>query len=114
MITSRHFVNREVTPKQYFALFTGMILALTVIAFMFSGQAQKSQYRFLPSQACFTAVATAIIVAAVLLSGSRSGMASILAVCMVISLYESVEPLIAKPGQDNVSEILSSETVLPP
>jgi hypothetical protein len=33
---------------------------------------------------------------------------------MAISLYESVEPLTSKPGKDNVSEIPSPETVLPP
>jgi O-antigen ligase len=36
----------------------------------------------------FTVVTAAIIAAAVLLSGSRSGMASMLAVCMAISFYE--------------------------
>ncbi|MDR1340574.1 MAG: O-antigen ligase family protein [Prevotellaceae bacterium] len=35
-----------------------------------------------------TIITATIIVAAILLSGSRSGMASMLAVCMVISLYE--------------------------
>jgi hypothetical protein len=31
----------------------GVILTLTVIAFLFFGQTPKSQYRFLPSQTCF-------------------------------------------------------------
>ncbi|MDR1582757.1 MAG: O-antigen ligase family protein [Prevotellaceae bacterium] len=151
-LSSSQFVNVQVTPKWYFAVFMGMLLALTAIAFLFSGQRQKSQYRFLLSQTCFiitvlcvaqsmygllqyfgvlpaatgfrvtgsfdnpagfaaslcagvpavfypvlknrtlqnwiTAIAAAIIVTAVLLSGSRSGMASVLAVGMAISIYE--------------------------
>jgi O-antigen ligase len=146
------FVNAYVTPKRYFSVFMGMILALTAIVFLFSGQPPKSQYRFLlphiyfiiatlcAAQAAygilqyfsvlpasngfrvtgsfdnpagfaaslcatlpaafyrvlknlvwqnwFTTITVAIIVAAVLLSGSQSGMASILAVCMVRSFYE--------------------------
>jgi O-antigen ligase len=151
-LSSSLFVNGQVTPKWYFAVFMGMILALTAIVFLFSGQPQKLQYRFLlphiyfiiatlcTAQAAygilqyfsvlpasngfrvtgsfdnpagfaaslcagfpaafypvlknralqnwFTAITAAIMIAAVLLSGSRSGMASMLAVCTIISCYE--------------------------
>ncbi|MDR2773233.1 MAG: hypothetical protein LBC19_00575, partial [Tannerella sp.] len=47
------FVNTQVTPKRYFAVFMGMILALAAVAFLSFGQTQKSQYRSLLSHICF-------------------------------------------------------------
>ncbi|MDR0699141.1 MAG: O-antigen ligase domain-containing protein, partial [Tannerella sp.] len=52
-LSSSLFVNERVTPKWYFAVFMGMILALTAIAFLFFGPTQQSPYRFLLAHVYF-------------------------------------------------------------
>jgi hypothetical protein len=48
------FVNAQVTPKWYFAIYAGILSALTVIAFLFFGQNQKTHYKCLFPNFCFS------------------------------------------------------------